>query len=54
MKSLYPIVDKPVGTLGEESRLNSILMLGECVGERLTLEVVLRHESYKSVIAFNF
>ena len=38
-----------VWALIEESRLNSILMLYDCVGEKLTLKVVRRHESYKLV-----
>ena len=46
--------DNPVRTLEEESRLNSILMLGDCVGERLTLEVVLRYRSCKLAIAISF
>ena len=38
----------------EESRLNSILMLRDCVGERLTLEVVLRYGSCKLVNTTSF
>lgn len=30
-------------TLGEESSLDSVLMLHDCVGERLTLRVVLKY-----------
>ena len=29
--------------LGEESNLNSVLMLHDCVGERLTIRVVLKY-----------
>ena len=31
---LFPIADNPVWALKEESRLNSILMLSDGVGER--------------------
>ena len=33
----------------DESHLNSILMLNDCVGERLTLEIITRYGSYKLV-----
>ena len=39
MKPIFPTVDN--STLKGESHLNSILMLSDCVGERLTLEVAL-------------
>ena len=39
MKPLFLTEDNPVWVLKEESDLNSIFMLGDCVGERLTLEV---------------
>ena len=42
MKPLFPTVDNPVLALKEETHLNSSLMLSDYVGERLTLEVVLR------------
>ena len=38
---ISPTANNPVRVLEEESRLNSILMLRNCVGERLTLEVAL-------------
>ena len=42
--------ETPVRALHEkESRLNSILMLRDCIGERLTLEVVLRYGSCRLV-----
>ena len=42
-----PTVDNSVGVKKEESSLNSILMLSECVVERLTIEVALRYGSCK-------
>ena len=44
MKPLSPNADNPVRILEEELRLNGVLVVGECVGERLTLEVVLNYE----------
>ena len=40
----------PVSDGEEESRLNSILIMGDCVGARLTLGVVLRYGYCKLVI----
>ena len=47
---LFPTVDNTVvWVLKEESRWISILMLGNYVDERLTLEVFLRYGSYCSL-----
>ena len=54
MKALSLTADKPFCALEEELRLNSILMLGDCVGERLTLDVVLTYGSCKLVITPSF
>ena len=43
MKPLSPIAETWVLALGEESSLNSVFMLHDCVGERLTLRVVLKY-----------
>ena len=40
MCPVSPTADNPVSAMEEESRLNSILMLGDCVSKRLSLEVV--------------
>ena len=45
VKLLSSTADNPVQVQEEESPLNSILMLVDCVGERWTLEVVLRFMS---------
>lgn len=42
MKSLSPDAETPACLQQEESYLNSILMLGECVVKRLILEVALK------------
>ena len=42
--------DNVVWILAEESRLNSILMLCDCTGERLSLQILLRFCSCKLVI----
>ena len=46
VEAIYPTIDNSVRrtALEEESRLKIFLMLGDCVGEKLTLEVVLRYE----------
>ena len=44
---LSTTADTQVRTVGEESHLSLILILSDFVGERLTLEVVLRYESCK-------
>ena len=51
VKLLSSTADNPVPVQEEESPLNSILMLVDCVGERWTLEVVLRFMSWNLVIA---
>ena len=54
MKPLSPTADNPVRALEEESKFNSILVLGDHAGERLTLKVVLRYGSRKLVKAPSF
>ena len=43
MEPLSPTIDNPVWFMEKESQLNSVFMLGDCVHERLALEVVLRY-----------
>ena len=50
MKPLFPTLDNPVLAMKEKSRLNSVLMLGDCVSERLTLEVAVRYGYYILVL----
>ena len=45
MKPLYPNGETPVRVQEKESRLNSILMLNDCVAKRLILKVTLRYGS---------
>ena len=52
-KAPSPIAENWIRVLGEESLLNSILMLRDCVSERLTLEVVLRYGSCKLIKILN-
>ena len=54
VKHLFHIIDNPVWALKEESHLNSISMLSDCVGERLTLGFFLRYVSCRLVIVFSF
>ena len=55
MKPLCPTAGTQVqALLQEESRLNSILMLRDCVGERLILEVEHRNKSCKLVNVRSF
>ena len=50
LKSPSQNAETPVRALHEkESCLNSILVLRDCIGERLTLEVVLRYGSCRLV-----
>ena len=44
-RALSPTADYPVRILEEESCLSSILMLGDCVDEKLTLEVAFRSKT---------
>ena len=53
MKSLSPTADKLVPILDEESRLNGILILVDCVGERLTLEIVSRNGYHSLQISYS-
>ena len=46
-----PTADNLARALEEVSALNNIFNLSDCVGEKLTLEVVLRYGSCKLVIA---
>ena len=46
---ISPTANNPLRVLEEESRLNSILMLRNCVGERLTLEVALSQQTHDVV-----
>ena len=43
MRPVSPTADNPVSAMEEEPRLNSILILGDCVSKRLSLEVVLSY-----------
>ena len=52
-KAPSPIAENWIRVLGEESRFNSILMLRDCVSERLILEVILRYGSWKLIKILN-
>lgn len=47
LKLLFPSAETRVQALREKSRLNSVLLLRDCVGERLRFEVAFRYESCK-------
>ena len=47
LKLLFPSAEAWVQALGENSHLNSVLLLRDCVGERLRFEVAFRQESCK-------
>ena len=53
LEFLSPIADNSV-RFWRENRANSILMLGDCVGEGLTLEVAFRYKFCKLVLASSF
>ena len=54
MKPLFHTLDNPVSALKEKSRLNSVLMLGDCVREGLTLEIVARYGYCILVLVHSF
>ena len=48
VKFEFPTAETPVRVQKEETRLNGIWMLGDCLVERQSLEIIIKHESCSS------